>query len=68
MPAPLKVIPSMTADEQVSYAEQMLAVINQRIAERPKSNVPDQILNDLIDAKTYYITLADDGRNRNRVR
>ena len=59
MPIPY-IIPSMTPEQQVSYAEQCLAVIEQRLSEvtDPKHR------KDLADAKAHYIVVKEDGKKR----
>lgn len=65
MPEPAKVLPAMTPQQQISYGEQMVAVIDQRIAEnRNADNCCDKNLNDLLDAKVYYIKVIDGGKQR----
>ena len=52
------VISSMTNDEQVLYAQKMIAMVDEQIACRPESKVFDQEHIDLVAAKNHYILMA----------
>lgn len=57
------IISSFTKEEQVQYAQKMIALTDERIAERGVSSRFDQVLADLLQAKTHYILMLESDRD-----
>ena len=47
----------MSDEEKALYAQKMIAMTDERIAERGVSSRFDQVLADLLQAKTHYILM-----------